>query len=263
MIKNTIIITAENKENTINKTIQSCLNQTYKNLEIIIVYSKLRNEKILKKKIKSKKVIFFKIKKKIKNGIHDQLYKIQKCLDICNGKNIFLLDGDDIFNKKKVEILTKIVNFRKVMILDSFYVSINDKKFKKKHSNYNENYFYKKMINDWPKNICTSAITVEKDLLIKFFNEIDFKKYKYLAIDILLAIYLNKSGKLVKVDQFLTEKVEFDNSIDKNFIGYDNRFYWYRRLEQHYYNFSFGKKNYFSLDFLISFIISLFLKKLI
>ena len=32
MIKNTIIITAENKENTINKTIQSCLNQTYKNL---------------------------------------------------------------------------------------------------------------------------------------------------------------------------------------------------------------------------------------
>ena len=50
MIKNTIIITAENKENTINKTIQSCLNQTYKNLEIIIVYSKLRNEKILKKK---------------------------------------------------------------------------------------------------------------------------------------------------------------------------------------------------------------------
>ena len=66
MIKNTIIITAENKENTINKTIQSCLNQTYKNLEIIIVYSKLRNEKILKKKIKSKKVIFFKIKKKLK-----------------------------------------------------------------------------------------------------------------------------------------------------------------------------------------------------
>ena len=62
MIKNTIIITAENKENTINKTIQSCLNQTYKNLEIIIVYSKLRNEKNFKK-IKSKKVIFFKIKK--------------------------------------------------------------------------------------------------------------------------------------------------------------------------------------------------------
>ena len=34
-------------------------------------------------------------------------------------------------------------------------------------------------------------------------------------------------------------------SIDKNFIGYDNRFYWYRRLEQHYYNFSFGKKKGF------------------
>ena len=28
------------------------------------------------------------------------------------------------------------------------------------------------MINDWPKNICTSAITVEKDLLIKFLMKL-------------------------------------------------------------------------------------------
>ena len=46
-----IIITAENKENYINKTIQSCLNQTYKNFELIVCYTKLKNENLLKKKI--------------------------------------------------------------------------------------------------------------------------------------------------------------------------------------------------------------------
>ena len=41
MINSSIIITAENKENTIYKTI-SYLNQNYKNYEILIAYSKLK-----------------------------------------------------------------------------------------------------------------------------------------------------------------------------------------------------------------------------
>tara|TARA_B100000959_G_scaffold238761_1_gene258915 strand:+ start:1005 stop:1118 length:114 start_codon:yes stop_codon:yes gene_type:complete len=36
MIKNTVIITAKNKDKTITKTIQSCLSQTDKDLEIIV-----------------------------------------------------------------------------------------------------------------------------------------------------------------------------------------------------------------------------------
>ena len=55
MNKSTIIITAENKEKTIYKTVKSCLNQTYKNIEIIVAYSKLKNEKKLKKKLNQKK----------------------------------------------------------------------------------------------------------------------------------------------------------------------------------------------------------------
>lgn len=59
MIKNTVIITAEKKDKTIIKTIQSCLNQVNKNLEIIVAYSKFKDENKIKKSIKSKKVIFF------------------------------------------------------------------------------------------------------------------------------------------------------------------------------------------------------------
>ncbi len=262
MKKSTIIITAENKEKTIYKTVKSCLNQTYKNIEIIVAYSKLKNEKKLKKKIKSKKVIFLKIKKKIKNKVHDQLYKIQKSLKISNGEIIFLLDGDDTLYKKKVEMLNKIIELRKIMILDNFYTSKNNKKIKKKSLDFKNNYVFRKTFNDWPKNICTSAITINKQLLIKFFNEINFRKYRYLAIDILLAIYANKKQKLVKINQFLTEKKELDGSVDKDFKGLKNKFYWFRRLEQHNYNFSFGKKNYLSFDYLISFVFSFLFKKL-
>jgi len=101
MIKNTVIITAEKKDQTIIKTIQSCLKQTNKDLEIIVAYSKFEDESNIKKNIKSKKVIFLKIKKKLKNKVQDQLFKIKQSLKISKGTNIFLLDGDDIFNKKK------------------------------------------------------------------------------------------------------------------------------------------------------------------
>ena len=66
MVENTVIITAENKEKTISRTIKSCIGQTNKNFEIIIAYSKLKNEKKIKHKFNLKNIFFYKIKKKPK-----------------------------------------------------------------------------------------------------------------------------------------------------------------------------------------------------
>ena len=82
MTKNTVIITAENKDKTIIKTIQSCLNQTDKDIEIIVAFSKLKNENQIRSNFKSKKVFFFKIKKKLNNKEQNQLFKIKKSLEI-------------------------------------------------------------------------------------------------------------------------------------------------------------------------------------
>jgi glycosyltransferase involved in cell wall biosynthesis len=257
MIKNTVIITAEKKDKTIIKTIQSCLNQVNKNFEIIVVYSKFEDENMIKKSIKSKKVIFFKIKKKLNNKVQDQLFKIKQSLKISKGKNIFLLDGDDIFNKKKIEIISKIMKHKEIMILDNYFLLINNKKLKNKYIGHKKNYLYKKLINDWPKNVCTSAISIKRELLFKFFEKIKINKYKYLAIDILLAIYCSNERKLLRLDKFLTSKIEIDESVDKDYIGYNNKFYWHRRLEQHKYNFFIKKKKYFNLDFFVSYIFTL------
>jgi cellulose synthase/poly-beta-1,6-N-acetylglucosamine synthase-like glycosyltransferase len=63
-IKSTIIITAENQERFIERCIKSCLNQSVKNIEIIIIFTKLKNINVLKKKIFIKKYSFFKHHKK-------------------------------------------------------------------------------------------------------------------------------------------------------------------------------------------------------
>ena len=70
-----VIITAENKEKYIANTIFSCLkNYNKKNLRILITYTNLKNEKIIKNKFKNyKNIIFFKLLLKKNNPIHDQL----------------------------------------------------------------------------------------------------------------------------------------------------------------------------------------------
>ena len=91
-IEVSIIITAEHKEKFIERTINSCLNQNFKNFEIIIAYTKLKNVGFLKKKFRSKNIKFYKIRKKKNNKTQDQLNKIYRSVIICHGKNIVLLE---------------------------------------------------------------------------------------------------------------------------------------------------------------------------
>ena len=63
-IKASIIITAEKQERFIERCLKSCLNQSIKQIEIIIIYTKLKNIKVLQKKYFLKNIIFLNIKKK-------------------------------------------------------------------------------------------------------------------------------------------------------------------------------------------------------
>ena len=60
-----ILIVADYKEKYIRETINSCLNQTYKKIEILVGYSYLRNIELIKKIFVCDKLKFFRIKKKI------------------------------------------------------------------------------------------------------------------------------------------------------------------------------------------------------
>ena len=60
-----ILIVADYKEKYIKETIKSCLNQTYKKIEILVGYSYLRNIEQIKKVFVCDKLKFFQIKKNI------------------------------------------------------------------------------------------------------------------------------------------------------------------------------------------------------
>ena len=83
-MKNSIIITGDFKEKYLSTTISSCLNQSIKPYEIILIYNNLNNENLLKKKF-TKKIKFIKTKEKIKNPVQDQLNKIKIASQHCKG----------------------------------------------------------------------------------------------------------------------------------------------------------------------------------
>ena len=105
-----ILINNYNNELFIKKCIQSCLNQSYKNIEIII-YDDVSSDKSKKyiKNIKSKKIkkIFNKVKN-FKSGRLNQFNAIKKSFLKSKGEIIFLLDGDDAFLKNKVKYFVNI-----------------------------------------------------------------------------------------------------------------------------------------------------------
>ena len=259
-IRSTIIITAENQERFIERCLVSCLNQSIKNIEIIIIYTKLKNIKFLQKKYLLKNIIFLNVPKKINNPTQDQLFKIKQGFLISKGKYIFLLDGDDTYKKNKVKKVMNSIKNKKILFLDNYElnkdrISQINKIYKFKNSN-----LYKTVINAWPKGVCTSCIALDKNLLNEFFKKIEIKKFNYLAVDILLIIYCDIKYQVIKSTKTLTKKYYVKDSVDSSYVGFFNKYYWFRRSEQHDFYTYINKGIKINLDFLLTKSINFLLK---
>lgn len=238
------VITAENKENYIAKTIESCLGQTNNNnLRIVVIYSNLKNETKIKKKFQKKKILFLKCPLK-KLPMHDQLYKIEKVLKLFKNKWVLLLDGDDLFKFNKIQIIDEL-NLKKDKVYLNNHVLFNpnqkiDQKKLKIYKNWN---LYKKLFNDWPQKINTSSIIIHSKLLKKFYKYQNPYKWKYLAVDVQLILFAHYAKKLIFINKVLTLKRENINNIDKTFSNYLKKKFWLRRYEQHNLTRELSKKN--------------------
>ena len=259
-IKASIIITAEKQERFIERCLKSCLNQSIKQIEIIIIYTKLKNIKVLQKKYFLKNIIFLNIKKKIINPTQDQLFKIKQGLLISKGKYIFLLDGDDAFKRNKVKVVINSIKNKKVLFLDNYEYNKDKIKLINRVHKLKKTNLYKTVINAWPKGVCTSCIALNKDLLNEFFKKIEIKKFNYLAIDILLTIYCDIKYKVIKSKKNFTKKYYVKDSVDASYTGFFNKYYWFRRSEQHDFYSYINKKIKLNIDFLLTKIINYLLK---
>jgi len=104
-----VIIPTYNSKKTILQCIESCLEQTYKNFEIIIVDDCSTDDTniIIEDYLQKNKIEYVNLKKLQFN--HGASYARNIGIQNARGKYIALLDSDDFFHYKKLEILHNII----------------------------------------------------------------------------------------------------------------------------------------------------------
>lgn len=263
-MKTSILISSYNKGNYLEECIKSCLNQTYKNFEIILLdnYSTDNTDLILEK-YKTKLII--KKQERISNyPAINQMSILQKAFSISTGEIICLLDADDYFENNKLETINKIFlkNEDKYVIFEKPRVLSNnnftDFKIKKKFSNH-----------IWPTSFQTSSISFKRSFFEKFFKEIDISIYPLLEIDFRITCM----STMIYKNFFITsEKLTIYRKVTDGIMSNIKKFsrkWWIKRLDAHYFindlckkNHVFHKKNYdFYLTKIIVYLLNIRINK--
>ena len=264
-----ILINNYNNELYIKKCIQSCLNQSYKNIEIII-YDDVSSDKSKEyiKNIKSMRVKkIFNKKKYFKTGRLNQLNAIKKSFLKSKGEIIFLLDGDDAFLKNKVKyFVNRFQNNKKLEFLQDNPIYYYPKKnFKEKRILKSK----KLVFHTWPYFNPTSTMAFQRHFFKNFLKEISFsnKKFGTMAIDARAIIYVYFFSKNFKIlNKYLT--IYTQNIEGYTISQYNNKglAWWKRRFEFHKFVqtlFLKKKKTYYKLlDYYLTYAMNLIYKKL-
>ena len=264
-----ILINNYNNELYIKKCIQSCLNQSYKNIEIII-YDDVSSDKSKEyiKNIKSMRVKkIFNKKKYFKTGRLNQLNAIKKSFLKSKGEIIFLLDGDDAFLKNKVKyFVNRFQNNKKLEFLQDNPIYYYPKKnFKEKRILKSK----KLVFHTWPYFNPTSTMAFQRHFFKNFLKEISFsnKKFGTMAIDARAIIYVYFFSKNFKIlNKYLT--IYTQNIRGYTISQYNNKglAWWKRRFEFHKFVqtlFLKKKKTYYKLlDYYLTYAMNLIYKKL-
>ena len=188
-----ILIASYNKAKYVKRCINSCLSQTYNNIEIIFYDDGSKdNSHGIAKGIKGIKVFRNNNRKNLgKFNTYYQINSYNKALSKSKGKYILLLDSDDFFKKNKVKEIVKYFNANPkssiIFDLPIYYYS-------KEKQNYVRNVENKKYLKKdiWPRfPIAGSCISFERKFYKKFSNLINNKNFSMLTLDFRLAVISN------------------------------------------------------------------------
>jgi glycosyltransferase involved in cell wall biosynthesis len=237
-MKISILISSYNKGSYLEKCIQSCLNQKYKDYEIILIDNESTDEteSILKK---YKEDITIRSAPKISEySAVNQIDLLNKALVISSGEIICFLDADDYFQDSKLEELNKLFsdNCESSVIFDKPKILINDVfshfKVKKKLNKY-----------IWPTTYPTSSISIKRSFIKKLFENKILDRYPLLEIDFRitsLSKMIYKNFLVTDLNLTVYRKVP-DGVMSK--IKKFSRNWWKKRLQAHYFIFDLYKKN--------------------
>jgi len=162
--KISVIIPCQNNFIFFEQCVSSVINQTYKNIEIIIIFDagKKKDLKILKSIIKKKQ-------KKIKLIINSKNMGAglsrNKAAKFAKGKYIAFLDSDDVWKRNKLKHQLAFMKKRKITISHTSYYIIdeNNVKIGSQIAKYKQTYY--SLLNSC--DIGLSSLMIEKNLFLK------------------------------------------------------------------------------------------------
>jgi glycosyltransferase involved in cell wall biosynthesis len=245
-----VLMTVYNCEKYISHSVNSILNQSYKNLELILVDDKSTDRSIfLVKKIigLNPKIKIIKVSKKI-----GRVNALNLGLKHCHGKYIAILDADDISKKNRIAEQVNVFKKKKIQLVSSWVTFIDsDGKFLKKKYNFdlNERQLRERLACE---NILSfSSIMIEKSFLLATGG---FPKESRYAVD--YALYfrlLLKKSKIFIIKKYLVSNrihnEQLSSQISSKLISLKETFFFLNKSIRcnliNKNNFTLYCKNYF------------------
>jgi len=244
MIKFSIIINTHNQSKYIHHAINSCLKQTYKNYEILIIDSSPQKINLVKSLNSKKKIKYIHIKSPHKYPEINQMKKIIKGYEQSTGDYILFLDGDDFFHKKKLSELNTLIIERKIICNQDLPI------------------LFKNSLKKWPQIYGTSSIIIKRDFLRRYLNNANPLNWKYLAIDAQLILFCTRHKIQSNYLEGCTFKRLHHKNLGSSYMNVFKKIFWFRRHMQFEYCEYIKYNNNFSLDYFITKIVYLIFKYL-
>ena len=212
-----VIINCHNGEQYLNQCIQSIINQTYKNLEIIFWDNNSADESLkIVSQFVDKRIKVFKTNKKLDLGTSRN-----KAIQKSSGDLITFLDVDDWYLPEKINLQVKIFEEKKdIGLVFTNYYHYNDISKKKKISNCQilNNNITQHLLDNY--NIGILTVMIKRDLILKnqfnvnynFIEDFDlifrlsFKtKFYFIKLPTSYYRYHEKNLSKLKLNEFVNE----------------------------------------------------------
>ena len=121
-----VVLPVRNSDLTIEKTLESIKNQTYTNIELIVVDDLSEDSTLSKVEGATKKVLFDVVI--LRNAHNEGVAKSRnKALSVAKGKYIAFIDGDDIWLPNKIEKQVSEMESKQLDISFTNYMTMNEK----------------------------------------------------------------------------------------------------------------------------------------
>ena len=237
MYKASVVIPYFKKKRFFKKTINSVLNQTYKNFEILIIYDDEDKSDLtfVKQLIKNDKRFKLIVNKKNLGAGESR----NKGIRMAKGKYICFIDADDIWKSNKLEIQINFMRKKKILISHSSYQIINESNKVigfRTAENYDSFFELRKSCN-----IGLSSVVIEKKLIK---NKCKFPKIKTKE-DFVLWLRILKSGtKIYSIKKSLVKWRKSNNSLSSSSIQKIKDGF---KVYNYYLNYNFVKSFFFLL----------------